>query len=1264
MKKFLMMVVAASSALCVGGGYNPYFADGMQANFRADDPALNNGTIYGTARIKSWCGGGASKVTVGALDTASENMPYFIVKGFRRADGTYKPAVRFHHDYSRLATADGEKTTLNITTDSTWFLVCTNSADQAQRGIFGLREEGNPRLGAFFLGSPTNTLRTHNSCNYTAQFELPRGTWLIDSRRKSKTAATRVLGEMKGATTGLSSSLSDRSTFSIGGMSSVNASARMDLGELLIYNRALNDAEMRIVQNALAVKYGLALADEVRLYTDAGDGFNADLVGIGYAADTATDAVPGTAAASGSSGGLRLTALNDSVATAGEYLLAVHKDGANAWQTDVATGLARMSRVWRVMRVGSDGMSARFTFSLTEAGFPAMTGVRGRLLWRSHAAADFAVIATDGVWNADEQSIAFDLEDGQIVSGEYTFALTAGRETHTSGSNGNGLTVWLRASDGVTLSPSNTVETWSNLGALGSAVDVHAVTGGCVTVAEGNAGEPTLRFDGTAMLKSTNNTAYGITGEGAWFVVYQPRTPMSDYCLFGSDIGDPRFGAFFPKDSGGQETRGFLFGHPQKTTYFSVANSAGVFQMSEARVHEFADQLYSGGARNGSVTETTEVALRPTAAKLAVGHFNADGWNSKLIGDISEIRIYNRAPSDAERIIIENHLAARHGVTLVEDAAVYDGGAAYGRDVVGIGCTTEQSTTNSPGAFSVSGMSGGLRLQALNGTCDEQGEFVFAGHSGAASGWVETGVAGAAYTAWCGRDWRVTVKKNGGTMDVRVSFDLTALGLSAPAGEEFLLLKRTAATEDFTVLPVAANQQDGVVSFDFPRDGLVSGYYTLGRGAVGAPEFQRVCAGVGASLRGWFRATDVEADNGGAVTAWRNIGEGRGDVETLGKKAGSPTCAENAFERAEGVFEPSIRFDGTCYFESATATVFDVTGDISWFLVARTTATETSDRSNMRVFGFTENDYRCGAFFTGTASANYPFRAMGFGNVITTKERDYIEDADVPLTDPVVMDFRRAGRHLSLHRNGDVAGSQEGTETLFRKSKFRIGRLFANDAQNLSFKGDIAEVRVYNRALNDAERIIVQNHLAARYGIPMAESASIVYTGATAAAGDYDLDVVGIGCSTSGDAEGRPGVVSVSDDSAGLRFSALTTLADGDFLLAGHKSVQNAWTRSGNFIRWTREWFVEKTAGAGLSLRVVFSFDAAGVKPRTEEETPQYKLLFRSGDTAFADMELEPIVTDGGVAFIIPAERLSGLSSGQLTLGAAIRPTGTLLVFR
>ncbi|MCP4314203.1 MAG: hypothetical protein GY790_23365, partial [Bacteroidetes bacterium] len=92
--------------------------------------------------------------------------------------------------------------------------------------------------------------------------------------------------------------------------------------------------------------------------------------------------------------------------------------------------------------------------------------------------------------------------------------------------------------------------------------------------------------------------------------------------------------------------------------------------------------------------------------------------------------------------------------------------------------------------------------------------------------------------------------------------------------------------------------------------------------------------------------------------------------------------------------------------------------------------------------------------------------------------------------------------------------------------------------------GDIEEVIVYNVAVNDAQRIIISNYLAAKYDISLANND--VYDEDDIVNGDYDFDVAGIG---------RTDLNNIHDEAQGTGLVWILNpagLEDNEFLLWGH----------------------------------------------------------------------------------------------------------------
>lgn len=92
--------------------------------------------------------------------------------------------------------------------------------------------------------------------------------------------------------------------------------------------------------------------------------------------------------------------------------------------------------------------------------------------------------------------------------------------------------------------------------------------------------------------------------------------------------------------------------------------------------------------------------------------------------------------------------------------------------------------------------------------------------------------------------------------------------------------------------------------------------------------------------------------------------------------------------------------------------------------------------------------------------------------------------------------------------------------------------------------GDLAEVIIYNGPLNSAQRIIVNNYLAAKYNCTL--TANDLYTMDNAANGNFDHDVAGIGRVNAGN---------IHNDSRGsgiVRILNPTGLGDNEYYFWGH----------------------------------------------------------------------------------------------------------------
>ncbi|GAG83461.1 unnamed protein product, partial [marine sediment metagenome] len=149
-----------------------------------------------------------------------------------------------------------------------------------------------------------------------------------------------------------------------------------------------------------------------------------------------------------------------------------------------------------------------------------------------------------------------------------------------------------------------------------------------------------------------------------------------------------------------------------------------------------------------------------------------------------------------------------------------------------------------------------------------------------------------------------------------------------------------------------------------------------------------------------------------------------------------------------------------------------------------------------------------------------------------------------------------------LYQDG-ILSDNIGTNTVVMDS-LQIGARLTN---NNYMQGDIAELIYYNYDLNDAERIIVENYLGAKYGIDITTADRYAYES------NHGHDVSGIGRIDASNQH-------TNAQSAGIIAAGnATSLEDSDYILFGHDSVDySSWTTTEapnggtNTQRIAREW--------------------------------------------------------------------------------------------
>lgn len=211
---------------------------------------------------------------------------------------------------------------------------------------------------------------------------------------------------------------------------------------------------------------------------------------------------------------------------------------------------------------------------------------------------------------------------------------------------------------------------------------------------------------------------------------------------------------------------------------------------------------------------------------------------------------------------------------------------------------------------------------------------------------------------------------------------------------------------------------------------------------------------------------------------------------------------------------------------------------------------------------------------------------------------------------------------------------------------------YAGSGWMSALNGDIAEAIFYNTTLNDAQRIIVDNYLSAKYNLSVSND---YYTGHHLS---YVLDVQGIG-TTNGTAIQK---YSHAGNSKGLLLTELNNSlnATNEFLFAGHGPETNKWVADpdmSGYSHWDRAWYLRKNGS--IDAKLSFDFSQTELFPEEDltSNLSSYRLLYRSAlDLPFTVVQVgnQPLVptieNNDQLAFNLVN---SQLVNGYYTLGHA-----------
>lgn len=375
-------------------------------------------------------------------------------------------------------------------------------------------------------------------------------------------------------------------------------------------------------------------------------------------------------------------------------------------------------------------------------------------------------------------------------------------------------------------------------------------------------------------------------------------------------------------------------------------------------------------------------------------------------------------------------------------------------------------------------------------------------------------------------------------------------------------------------------------------------------------------AGVGSSATNvlWLKADagTSTSTNGSPVASWADQ-SGNGVVLNQSNAAQQPQFVSSLMNGF-----PSIEFDNNGssgqndYLITPDNPIFDNTNGYSFFTVTRMKGfgdaqSIISKRNNVgneeafMLFYYTGN-----RLFVDFDNDNNRFSNSVVSTANTNKIYDFFYDGT--LTPP--------NRSTIFDQEVLQITSTESSATIADKvSPLLVGATHTGDPR--PFNGYISEIIMYRTKLNDAQRTIINNHLSAKYDIPL--SSNDWYVGDNAANGNYDRNVSGIGK----DATGLTNSSFDPSTCAGLGMQSVSGLDNGDYILAGNAFPTNSEVTTDisgivgtNVSRWQRIWYFDVTnTGAANVATITFDMSDGGMTGVNLGLTSNYILVYRSGQT-------------------------------------------------
>ncbi len=975
------------------------------------------------------------------------------------------------------------------------------------------------------------------------------------------------------------------------------------LNELIVFDHDLDAGEIEQIESYLGIKYGVSLSHDYVSSTSTvvfdvdnsavNDGYETHIAAIG------SDFVSGLAQKiSRNQNDSLVIALEEDYTSSNDSRSTNLEDGSFFFVSSNGSDLTTSSdgensfldRVWKVNETGTVGN--------VFVGFPINTFLFDSILVSTDPTFSSGVtrvaISTSNGYN----SVSYDFNDGDY----FTFSIDQGLQAENTN-----LLLWLKADSGVTTNGS-VVTNWSDLSSYGNDAD-----------------NDDSEFDNEANLNTLTEEA---VSWGSNVFNFNPGV------TFNSDVrpitGSVTTTGGFTFFIVGIETDNGSTNNSWFDTYLSGSGAAG-----SNRTYLF-ESLYAGGAdfstplldderviysvshpegttvdifQNGADFETSYGVTATMDNEAGTYHYvigdDATGGND-IQGQISEFIIFQGEVDGIQRKGIESYLAIKYGISLQNDFTTPDGlllfdyngtindgfenyiAALAREDIIGL---DQKVSQNQSGSLIIS-MAEDFESENADRTSafsDQQYFFISSNLGSVGSDSSYRGFTGNRI----GRKWKVNETNDPGAVFValndgvasQLNVMLVSSDSSLTSPEEVELIQSGGyyyANYDF---------QDGDY-FTFAYSISPGGYYD--------------------GLKLWLRADVGINEIGGDISAWSDQSGNGNDATTPATDPIYQSAVTN-FNPAANFSSSGTRVQGTVELGSDSLTVFIIAVDSSG-AASGNVIFELDDSSTPLTF--TDGSYGNVAFGQDITKDTMQMLSLvqpeGSGPADIYKDGSIFEGGISP--DPV-----QAGTYdYALGENVDGGNG---------------------------FTGSIAEFIVYDSALSDAQREMVESYLAVKYALPInhdvVSSLGNVVLDASGSAGYLNgLTALAYDSRTLLDQQVAKSVydsvyIATSEDFATENGSRSNSFGDEQYLVItndGGNYAFNSDYRTGSNNRLDRIWKVHELNNPGI---IYLALPNSGIFTGISS-------ILVSDDPSFSSGVSEKSLTDNGAFLTVPLDFSDG----------------------